>query len=98
MIELCACGHANDHVGKPCKHPAGEGACSCPAGVRSDIALLRVTIDVANVLDQINTTMMRMLCVVEAATNLESRVVPAGQGQSRVDVRQRQSPLLVVPR
>lgn len=39
MIELCICGHSNDHVGKPCSHPVGDDKCACRHGLRTDVAI-----------------------------------------------------------
>lgn len=98
MIELCACGHANDHVGKPCKHPAGEGVCSCPAGVRVDVATVRLLDEIGRIVAQHNALAARTLAVVEAATGLESRMVSEDGGRtSRAEVRQKQGPRIIVP-
>lgn len=96
MIELCGCGHANDHRGKPCQHPGADGKeCGCQEGARVDIATFNL---LANQLIEISVTLAKLVALTEVATGLQSRTVVEGDGRVHVEVRQRQpKPGLILP-
>lgn len=107
-LEYCACGHPNDHVGKPCRHPQiGDGPaklpnvlntleslCPCKSGIRVDVATFQVLADQTAIADQQrmllaeqSQTLARILAVLETAHGLQSRLVDAGNGRARVEVK-----------
>lgn len=95
MIELCGCGHANDHRGKPCQHPGVDGKeCGCQEGARVDIATFNV---VASQLIEIDVSLAKLIALTEVATGLQARA-KMENGRMRVEVQQRQSkPGLILP-
>jgi len=104
MIELCHCGHENDHVGRRCKKPiAGTDppqVCPCPSGHRVDLATFRVLYEANQNLIGLKATFMRLLAVMETASGLESVVVPSEDGQSaHIEVtKAAEQPRLIIPR
>lgn len=88
MNSLCACGHPLDHLGEVCLH----ADCGCLNGTPIEVVQLQVS-------QEMNGTMMRILAVMEAASDIESRLIPNGDGTVRVQVRKRPpvSPALFVP-
>jgi hypothetical protein len=95
LIELCGCGHANDHRGKPCRHPGVDGKeCGCQEGARVDIATFNV---VASQLIEISVSLAKLVALTEVATQLQARTV-LKDGRMRVEVQQRQpKPGLILP-
>lgn len=103
MVELCHCGHANDHTRKRCSHPIGNDVaqmCPCQNGHRVDVATFRVLTQVGRDLAEMKVTLMRLLAVMETATALQSAIVPNEDGRSsHIEVARTQpEPTLIVPR
>jgi len=108
-LEYCACGHPNDHVGKPCVYVAGSvnerfstgdddiapaERCPCQSGIRIDVATFNVLCDQTALIDQQrmllaeqSQTLARILAVLEESSGLKSRLVDAGNGRARVEVK-----------
>jgi len=101
MIELCGCGHANDHHGKRCGHPINNNVatmCPCQNGQRVDVATFRAIVATRAALDQHGATLMRLLAVMEIATGLQSSLVPDGKGGLHVEVvRAQPAPTILIP-
>lgn len=105
MVELCACGHANDHRGSRCGKPVElEGGttaiCPCQSGLRVDVVTLQVLTEISMWLRRANTTLTRILAVAETASGLQSRIITDKEsGAQSVDVQPRQvTPQIIVPR
>jgi hypothetical protein len=94
-VDLCGCSHANDHVGRPCSHEAPEGSnlpkCPCPVGMRSDIALLRQTSQLAIGIQQLNTNVFKLLALVQASTGREVVLTRDDKGNVEVSIRSMQA-------
>lgn len=96
-LEYCACGHPHDHCGKPCGHESidsGAAKCGCDFGIRVDLATFRVLADQTAIADQQRMlmaeqcqTLARILAVLEESSGLKSRLVDAGNGRARVEVK-----------
>lgn len=84
-IELCACGHENDHRGKPCHH---EG-CPCKEGIRIDVATFRMMANLHRVQSEQIGLAARTLAVLEALASVDSRLVSDANGRTRVEVKPR---------
>jgi len=103
-LELCSCGHEVDHRDKPCGHedPSGASAsCPCPSGIRVDLATFQLLVDQTQLANHRNQmlaeqcqTQARILAILEQATGLQSRLVDAGNGRAKVEVK----PKIVVVR
>lgn len=73
---------------------ADDGPCPCLSGIRVDLATFRVLTDLAAMAEQKlqlavehGQTMARMLAVLEHSAGLQSRLVDAGNGRARVEVK-----------
>ncbi len=73
---------------------ADDGPCPCPSGIRVDVATLRVLSDATQFLDIQNKLMLemvqtqaRILAVMEHVGGVQSRIVDAGNGKGRVEVK-----------
>src|SRR6478609_3483769 len=103
MIELCACGHGNDHIGKRCGKPVPQpngttAICWCESGVRIDVATFQAMMENNNAAERIATTLMRILAVVEVASGLQSSIKNEG-GRFHIDVQPRTAaPKIILPR
>lgn len=68
--------------------------CPCPTGIRVDVATLRVLSDIAQFAEIQNRLMLeqtqtqaRILAVLEHVGGVQSRLVDAGEGRARVEVK-----------
>lgn len=73
---------------------ADDGPCPCESGLRVDVATFRVLADLTAIADQqrmlfaeMSQTLARTLAVLEEASGLKSRLVDAGNGRARVEVK-----------
>lgn len=111
-LEYCACGHPLDHIGKPCRRPlVGDGPakqpdvlntleslCPCPSGIRVDVATFQILTDLTRMQAEQCQMLARILAVVENAAGLQSRLVDAGNGRAKVEVKAAPpTPRIVMP-
>lgn len=103
-VELCACGHENDHIGRPCKKPVQGpenvvGICQCPSGARVDLVTCQVLLEMNEGLKRQATLLVKILAIVETATGLQSTLIPREGGGFNVDVQPRKAvPQILIPR
>lgn len=83
-VELCGCGHALDHRGKPCGHPAMvpesdgnggftlvEGTCGCKNGVRTDVVTVRMLQILVNKMSELGAQLHDLATITLFANGLE---------------------------
>ena len=97
-IALCVCGHGDDHPGKPCHHPLGDGVCPCRFGQRTDLAICAMLNRQGEIQAQMSVTLRRILLLLEAASGLQTKVVTDDTGRTRIDVHPQPPQLIVPPR
>ncbi len=98
-IPLCVCGHADDHPRKKCRHENPQNpalTCDCKFGQRTDLAICDLLNQQGMVLSQISAGIARLIAIAESASGLETKLVDAGNGRGRVEVKKR-VPGLVLP-
>lgn len=71
-----------------------NASCPCVSGIRIDLATFQLLVDQTRLIDQQNAllaeqcqSLARMLAVLEHSTGLQSRLVDAGNGRARVEVK-----------